>query len=325
MRWMLEPARRMMSRIDSGKFDEARPLAEFDRFETAAQARLDKLPPGMGVNSFVELLKAASKDPGIVEQRMPRARLARRVCEYMCSAEPDLPYLVSILSYGSPLFSIKPLEHAGALARLKGAARGRGESRSHALRELVDHVIEAYYQEVINLLYEIECARRARRIDPKQSLGSRINLLVRDGVKTVLPELLDAEAAHLRNAAAHRHWSYSLRTERVHLHDRAWRRDFSLAELYAKQRTYGIAAVSMQKASLWALLRGLRLLSGPPCNFLLAVLNDAKIDVAVEGAKCRSHLSQLLPTFKRLRDIGWQPRNNVSLEPALLFKELGGT
>lgn len=172
------------------------------------------------------------------------------------------------------------------------------EPLSHLLSYATISVVELYYS-AIEFVYQVECMNRGVIMRDKRG-GDQLRR-VSGWLKNILPEFIDDDANHFRNAAAHRHWSYDLASHSVKIRDQKWERHMNVEEL--RQRIESILGNSI--AVTQALAPSLRV-------FLLELRECGVFDTIATGDGSFLDQRQLdirfEPTIARLNGLEWSPR-----------------
>jgi hypothetical protein len=242
----------------------------------------------------------------------PRRRHCEIICDYLDMVERDAPFVPAIIFGGSGLmkmhFLAKTLE---AFGKLRQAARGAGESRIEALRVAAAFVLESMYQEMVIVLYEIECVRLSRPITPGLSFGNLVDN-VAHSTRDLLPGFIDRNAARIRNAASHDHWQErEFASGVLDLHDTdPTLRSLAVSQVYRRVRDCYRDVQDFAICMQWRTAASfLSLFSRPPMTHALAAVFSGKTQDREVADAVGSVLSATLGAAGAcLSAIGWTSR-----------------
>jgi hypothetical protein len=165
-----------------------------------------------------------------------------------------------------------------------------------------------FYKEYIDVLYELECMRRGRPIVPGLSFGARANQLA-GWLQGVVPAAIDVDLVHLRNAVAHKHWTYEPDRRVITVQDGRWRREYTSREVYALAKKMFTEADALRNALAWQTKSSFLRVIGPMFIQMLeaGVLRDGPTTATAPAGP--SPLDQIVVRVRqRLNEVGWTSR-----------------
>lgn len=320
---VFEPVIRFSGRLERGTVDLARPRTEIARLKKQVVASLDGVEPAKLVSGLGDLLRSLTPEDVTLALSdlppQPRGRRCAMLNAYLELVERHAPFTIGVIYGGSKLFGLdllaKTLEAAG---KLRDAARGSGETRIEALRIAAGFVLESQYKELVTILYEIECVRRARQITADLTFGNLVQN-VASSTRDLLPGFVDRHAAQMRNAAYHDRWRTREDCSNViDLHDtEPALRGLTLPQIYRRLRDYHLDVQDLVRCLAWRTTASLLLLcSRPPLNVALVHGFAGKPhDPALAEAVREVLGSAMGDTCARLQAVNWSPRSEAPPEP----------
>lgn len=179
-------------------------------------------------------------------------------------------------------------------------ARKSGESLSHLLWYATIPIVEYYYS-AIECVYQVSCMERGVAMTAQRG-GEQLRR-VSQWLKGRLPEFIDDDANHFRNAAAHHHWKYDLGVDAVRIEDQKWTLRLSVGDM--RQRIEAI----FQRALL------VTLAFASPFKIMLQIFRQhGLLESLASGNSLDNEMKAVYarfdPTLRRLEDLKWSARTD---------------
>lgn len=179
-------------------------------------------------------------------------------------------------------------------------ARKSGESLAHLLWYATIPIVEYYYS-AIECVYQVSCMDRGITMTAQRG-GEQLRR-VSQLLKSRLPEFIDDDANHFRNAAAHHHWKYEIADDSIRIDDQRWTLKLSVADM--RQRIESV----FQRALLVTLA-----FESPFKIMLHGFHRDGLLESIASGTPLGDDMASVCarfaPTLRRLEDLKWSERKD---------------